>query len=219
MPCGIHPRAIFPEELLHLIHDVFGDHHIFLIITTSRRANDLKMPHHVWNARLSVQETQHYSDIVMSAMASLITSLMIVYSTAYSDADQRKHQSSVSLAFLRGIHRWPVNSPHKWPLTRKMFPFDDVIMRPDTYTESYCHIQLTVICVTLSMFRTECIKVSNMVASFPHGIAYRNFLRQLCNINRHFGKKNECGRRYLDFLDECCRKVIHWPCIPFYGMF
>ena len=40
----------------------------------------------------------------------------------------RKHQSSASLAFVRGIHRGPVNSPHKWPVTRKMFPFDDVIM-------------------------------------------------------------------------------------------
>ena len=65
----------------------------------------------------------------MGAMASQITSLTIVYSTVYSGADQRKHQSSASLAFVRGIHRWPVNSPHKWPVTRKRFPFDDVIMR------------------------------------------------------------------------------------------
>ena len=65
----------------------------------------------------------------MDAMASQITSLTIVYSTAYSDADQRKHQSSASLAFVRGIHRGPVNSPHKWPVTWKMFPFDDVIMK------------------------------------------------------------------------------------------
>ena len=57
-----------------------------------------------------------------------ITSLTIVYSNVYSDADQRKHQSSASLAFVRGIHRWPVNSPHKWPVMRQMFPFDDVIM-------------------------------------------------------------------------------------------
>ena len=64
----------------------------------------------------------------MVAMASQITSLTIVYSTVYSGADQRKHQSSGSLAFVRGIHRGPVNSPHKWPVTRKMFPFDDVIM-------------------------------------------------------------------------------------------
>ena len=64
----------------------------------------------------------------MGAIASQITSLTIVYSTICSDADQRKHQSSASLAFVRGIHRGPVNSPHKWPVTRKMCPFDDVIM-------------------------------------------------------------------------------------------
>ena len=64
----------------------------------------------------------------MSAMASQITSLTIVYWTIYSGADQRKHQSSASLAFVRGIHRWPVNSSHKRPVTRKMFPFDDVLM-------------------------------------------------------------------------------------------
>ena len=66
---------------------------------------------------------------MMGMMASQITSLTIVYSTVYSGADQRKHQSSVSLAFVRGIHRGPVTSPHKWPVTRKMFPFDDVIMQ------------------------------------------------------------------------------------------
>ena len=42
----------------------------------------------------------------MDEMASQITSLTIVYSAVYSDADQRKHQSSASLAFVRGIHRW-----------------------------------------------------------------------------------------------------------------
>ena len=64
----------------------------------------------------------------MGAMASQISSLTIVYWTVYSGADQRKHQSSASLAFVRWIHRWPVNSPHKEPVTRKMFPFDDVVM-------------------------------------------------------------------------------------------
>ena len=62
-------------------------------------------------------------------MPSQITSLTIVYPTVYSGADQRKHQSSASLAFVRGIHRGPVNSPHKGLVTRKMFPFDDIIMR------------------------------------------------------------------------------------------
>ena len=70
----------------------------------------------------------HYDNAIMGAMASQITSLTIVYSTVYSGADQRKHQSSTSLAFVQGIHLWPVNSPHKGPVTRKMFPFDDVIM-------------------------------------------------------------------------------------------
>ena len=61
-------------------------------------------------------------------LASQITSLTVVYSIVYSGVNQRKHQSSASLAFVREIHRGPVNFPHKWPVTRKMFPFDDVIM-------------------------------------------------------------------------------------------
>ena len=72
--------------------------------------------------------THHYNDVIMGTIASQITSLTIVYSTVYSDADQRKHQRSASLAFVRGIYQGPVNFPHKWPLTRKLFPFDDVIM-------------------------------------------------------------------------------------------
>ena len=63
----------------------------------------------------------HYIDVIMGAMASQITSLKIVHSTVYSGEDQRKHQNFTSLTFVRGIHRWPVNSPHKWSVTRKMF--------------------------------------------------------------------------------------------------
>ena len=66
---------------------------------------------------------------MMSVMASQITSLTIVYSSVYSGADQRKHPSSASQAFVRGIHQQPVNSPHERPVTWKMFPFDDVIMK------------------------------------------------------------------------------------------
>ena len=64
----------------------------------------------------------------MGTVASQITSLTIVYSTVYSGADQRKYQSSAWLAFVRGIHRGPVNPPHKWPVTWKRFAFDDVII-------------------------------------------------------------------------------------------
>ena len=77
---------------------------------------------------LKIIET-HYCDIIMGTMASRLICLMVVYSTVRSGADQGKHQSSASLAFVQGIHCWPVNSPHKWPVTRKIFPLDDVIMR------------------------------------------------------------------------------------------
>ena len=70
----------------------------------------------------------HHNDVILGAIAAPVTSLTIVYSIVYSDADQRKRQSSASLAFEREIHRGPVNSPHKWPVMRKMFPFDDAIM-------------------------------------------------------------------------------------------
>ena len=70
--------------------------------------------------------SHHYNDVIISMMASQITSLMIVYSIVSSGVDQRKHQSSASLAFVWAIHQGPVNSQHKWPVMRKMFPFDDV---------------------------------------------------------------------------------------------
>ena len=64
----------------------------------------------------------HYSDVIMVKMASQITtSLMIVYYTIYPGADQRKHESSASLAFVRGIHQWPVNSRTKSQLRGKCF--------------------------------------------------------------------------------------------------
>ena len=91
-------------------------------------------------------------DVIMGAIASQITSLTIVYSTVYWGSDQSKHQSSASLAFVRGIHRGPVNSPHKWPVTRKMFPFDDVIMKQTKlsvnwealkFTWRHCSVKIT----------------------------------------------------------------------------
>ena len=72
--------------------------------------------------------SHHCTDVITSVMSSQITILTIVYTTVYSGADKRKHQSFASLAFVRGNPRWPVNSPHKGPVTREMFPFDDVIM-------------------------------------------------------------------------------------------
>ena len=73
-------------------------------------------------------EVNHYSDIIMSVMVSQITCVSIVCSTLCSGADQRKHQISVSLAFVRGIHQWLVDSPHKGSITQKKLPLDDTIM-------------------------------------------------------------------------------------------
>ena len=93
----------------------------------------------------------YYDDVIMGAIASQITSFTIVYSTVYSDADQRKHQSSASLAFVRGIHRGLVNSPHKWPVTREIFPFDDVIMIYFLHIPTKTLSDLTVTCAQCSI--------------------------------------------------------------------
>ena len=92
-----------------------------------RGKSDNDLPIYGLERRQWAGSLSYYSDVIMGAMASQITSLAIVYSSVYSGVDQRKHQSSAPLAFVRGLHRWPVNSPHKKPVTRKMFPLDDVI--------------------------------------------------------------------------------------------
>ena len=94
----------------------------------------------VWSAGCDVRiSSNHYSDVIMSVMASQITGISIVYLSFCSGVDIRKHQSSVSLAIVRGIHRWPVNYPHKGPVTRKMFPFYDVSMCTGSLiTDSFC---------------------------------------------------------------------------------
>ena len=79
---------------------------------------------------------KHYCDVIMSAKASQITSVSIVCSIVGAGADQRKHQSSASLAFVWVIHRWSVNSPHKRPVTRKCFH----LMTSSYDTSSYMHI-------------------------------------------------------------------------------
>ena len=76
-----------------------------------------------------VWPSDHYSDLIMSMMASQIIDVSTVCSAVCSDADQRKYQSSYLLTVVRGIHWRPVDSPHKGPSTRKMFPFDDVSLQ------------------------------------------------------------------------------------------
>ena len=101
----------------------------------------------------------HYNDVIMGAMASQITSLTIVCSNIYSGSDKRKHQSPASLAFVRGIHRWPVNSPHKRPVTRKMFPFDDVIMRNGWQHGWYNNMEIWAI--TVWIYACNCTPITD----------------------------------------------------------
>ena len=78
----------------------------------------------------------HYNDVIMSAMASQVTSLTIVYSTVYSSRRSKKTSK------LRVTGLCAVNSPHKGPVTRKTFPFDDVIMGWHvviTWISRWCH--------------------------------------------------------------------------------
>ena len=95
--------------------------------------NSMKQGWRYYNATIRYFYIKHYCDVTMGAVASQITSITIVYSTVYTGAVQRKHQSSASLAFVRVIHRWPVNSPHKWLVTQKMFPFDEVVMEINSF--------------------------------------------------------------------------------------
>ena len=157
----------------------------------------------------------HYDDVTMSLMASQITSLTIVYSTVYSGEDQRKHQSSASLAFVRGIHRGPVNSPHKWPVTRKMFPFDDVIMGTGNTVLSDTTIK--VLAVTLDNrlkfdkhVSSLCMKASRQINALKR---ISNYLDENCRILifKSFISSNFsycpvswmfCGKTNLDKLEK-----------------
>ena len=77
-----------------------------------------------WHHRITVTSYGHHG--VSNHRASA------VYSTICQGAHERKHQNYALLAFVRGLHRWTVDSPHKGPGTQKMFPFDDVIMKSRT---------------------------------------------------------------------------------------
>ena len=128
----------------------------------------------------------HYSDIIMGAMASQITSLTFVVSTVYSD--QRKHQSSASLAFVQGIHRWPVNSPRKWPVTRKIGSISDNHYIQSTSCDYYLE----------DSFNDKFGKASNLDDSLSF------FHQNIKSLPKH---QNEL-EIYLDSLN--CNFFPHW---------
>ena len=123
------PKCISPTYIT-MIKYYSWSFHLILVIMEQWRYNMQQT--HILNKMVIHQKPDllfcHYDYVIKSAIGSQIISPTIVNSTTYSSTDERKRQTSASLAFVRGIHRWPENSPHKGPVTRKMFPFDDVIM-------------------------------------------------------------------------------------------
>ena len=137
----------------------------------------------------------HYCDVTMDAIASLITSLTSVYSTVHPGADQRKHKSSASLAFVRGIHRRSVNFPHKRPVTRKMFPFDDVIMSwIYTFTHCISHISQSFLIIKQLIIKFLIINLSNsyssgifkLIQAILHKCMCNALLFQTCSFMSYF---------------------------------
>ena len=134
---------VLKSHQVSFTHDLFGSCPIVFtfctehssIIQNFKTIEQLKLM--LWASMISgdLSLRWHYNDVIMNAMASQIISLTTVFSTVYSDVNQRKHQSSIFLAFVWGIHRWPVNSPHKRPVTLKKIPFDDVTMVSDSPRE------------------------------------------------------------------------------------
>ena len=153
-------------------------------------------------------ELTHYSDVIMSAMASHITSLTIVYSTVYSGADQRKHPSSASLAIVRGIHRWPVNSPHKGPVTRTMFPFDEVIMT----NGAKCHMSFLDIWVMTSNIYVPWTSVSDIVLpnSNDTTIVHKARFNDIITISHHIT---------TEFMERSCIVCVYYWQMLYTGPF
>ena len=156
---------------------------------------------------------KHYS-IIMSVMASQITSLTIVYSTVYSCTNQRKHQRSASLAFVRGFHQWPVNSPHKGPVTRKMFPFDDVMMKVvpgalchpflDSKLSSYSHPVLS------WHIRCTCASESGMKRGFLGATTFELFVSKKSQVACKLWEVKIYLIYFHDFQYRWCRDVWSW---------
>ena len=150
-----------------------------------------------------------------------ITSLTIAYSTVYPDADQRKYESTASHAFVRGIHRWPVNSSNKWPVTRRRFPFDDVIMvrsiriirsflRKLHFYNAYTALASLIHCINLQvnydnlanelLWRYVIYSVIVWFAKLPHGF-------KIITYNWLFSSQPETSRLGIRLLSHF--KVFH----------
>ena len=124
---------------------------------------------------------EHCGDVIMGTISSQITNLTIVYSTVYSGADKKKHQSSASLAFVRGIDRRPVNSPHKRSATRKMFPFGDVIVKRLNYDD-------------------DLVSFQSIESRFSPFVQFISYIYLLHSHNHNHNKNGNCGIWFDDLF-------------------
>ena len=142
----------------------------------------------------------HYSDAIMSAMVSQITGISVVYSSVCSDADQRKCQRSASLAFVRGIRRSPEDSPHKGSVTRKMFPFDDVIM----ITRNFKNFRW----ILPFCMKSICYKSKVFIGLFLHN----NLMHWSCLNQNIFAFLEYWPKDHINFAENH-KQVKCWSCL------
>ena len=149
---------------------------------------------------MSPQNTPHPSDVKMSAVSSQITGVSIVYSTVCSGVDQRKHQSSASLVFVRRLHRWPVESPHKEPVTRKMLPFDDITMHGQQCITSLNTVEWKLSNCICFQFDRDCLNDNKQ-------------LLLVCNQSNHlyyFFQKEVYSIIMIDYIWSACSRAFLW---------
>ena len=144
----------------------------------------------------------HYSDVIIRAIASETTDVSNVYSTVCSGADERKHQSSASLAFVRGIHRWPLNSPHSGPVTRKMSPFN-----------------VNVIMMYVFIIGTDCTCTSGVYSHLVHspmigGLIWTrsNAVTTFLKLSLHLWNTSRCSSRNVRLVWLLGRVSGHFRC-------
>ena len=170
-------------KLCYLQYKLFSD--FFYILWREER-----------HAQQQMGITVTYSDATISVVASQITSISTVSLTVCSGAHQRKHNSSASLAFEWGIHRWPVDSSHKWPITWKKISFDDGIMRHPIGN------------VTCTWLHKMCPLI---MVSFPDEWSHENCLAHLRIILILWIWRIYCCRQQMN---ENIIKIFNWELRP-----
>ena len=108
----------------------------------------------------------HYSDVIISGVASQITGVSVAYSTVCSGVDQRNHRRSASRAFMRGIHRSSVNSPPKGPVARRMFQSDIVTMVVSHFVSFQVVICQTLLSLPIAQFWMRYVSVLGALCLF-----------------------------------------------------